>query len=703
MNMHWLDWLFIVALLGAIIGITLYVRKYMRSVADFLAADRLAGRYLLTVCGGFGGAISLVAMWEMVYGAGLPTQWWGLMSIPIGLFLSLTGFVVYRFRQTRALTLAQFFEMRYSRRFRFFAGILCWISGILNYGIFPAVTANFIIYFFGFPTHFQCCGITFSTFAVVMLAYLSIACYIACCGGMISIMLTDFFQGMLLMMIFLGLMFFLLWKFSWGDIMDGLEVVGAGKSMIDPFKSSAADEFSIWYFLIGIFGSIYNIRSWQGNSGFNAAPRTPHEAKMSGVIGSWRTTAQGLCMLLIPLSAYAVMHLPAFAAIADPVNAKLAAIADPQIRNQMTVPLFLAQILPVGMMGLFAAIIVSCAISCDDTYIHAWGTIFIQDVVLPLRKKSLTPKQHLLLLRIAILSVAAFGFTFSLLFPLKDYILMYFALTGAIYLGGAGAVILGGLYWKRGTVYAAWVALISGTVLAFGGMVIQQMWRTTWAPLLLRHWPDWQWVLVNQDKFPLSSQVIYFIAMVVALASYVLVSLLGPRQVHNMDKLLHRGAYAVNADTARGDEVQPQPKARFSMRTFLGITSEFTWFDRFIAWATFYKSMLFWVCFLVGCLLYFTTDWLTDRVWREFWWWKLVAFSVVLGTICTFWITIGGIHDAIRLFKDLKLERIDEADDGTVKEHERSEEAESASGKEVAAGAAAKPASSSSAASHCNS
>ena len=44
-----------------------------------------------------------------------------------------------------------------------------------------------------------------------------------------------------------------------------------------------------------------------------------------------------------------------------------------------------------------------------------------------------------------------FAFCWSLLFPQTTYIYMYFALTGAIFLGGAGSVIIGGLYWKRGT------------------------------------------------------------------------------------------------------------------------------------------------------------------------------------------------------------------------------------------------------------
>jgi len=267
MNLHLIDWMMVVIVLSALIAITVFAKKYNKSVADFLAANRMAGRYLLTVSSGFGGAISLVAMWEMVYINGLPAQWWGMMSIPLGLFIALTGFVVYRYRETKALTLAQFFEMRYSRKFRFFAGSLCWISGILNYGIFPAITAKFIIYFFGLPHQFILGGLTFQMYPLIMLFYLGVAVFIACSGGQISIMLTDFFQGILLMMIFLLVMFFILWQFQWGDLVAGIKIAPVNQSMINPFETSQAENFNIWYFLIGLLGAIYGVRAWQGNSG----------------------------------------------------------------------------------------------------------------------------------------------------------------------------------------------------------------------------------------------------------------------------------------------------------------------------------------------------------------------------------------------------------------------------------------------------
>ena len=52
-------------------------RSHMKGVADFLSANRMAGRYLLTIAGGMSsmGVISFVALFEVYYQAGLPPIW----------------------------------------------------------------------------------------------------------------------------------------------------------------------------------------------------------------------------------------------------------------------------------------------------------------------------------------------------------------------------------------------------------------------------------------------------------------------------------------------------------------------------------------------------------------------------------------------------------------------------------------------------
>src|SRR3954462_4242449 len=165
-----IDWMFMAAPIVLVIGIAIYTRRYVKGVADFLAASRCAGRYLLANARGEAesGLANSLSIFETILVAGFVLDFWGKLQIPIVLLFSIAGFVVYRLRETRAMTMAQFFEMRYSRRFRFFMGMLAFLSGILNYGIFPAVSARFFIYFLTLPQSLHVGPFALDTFAWIM-------------------------------------------------------------------------------------------------------------------------------------------------------------------------------------------------------------------------------------------------------------------------------------------------------------------------------------------------------------------------------------------------------------------------------------------------------------------------------------------------------------------------------------------------------
>ena len=145
MHLQSVDWIIIIVVALFFVVQAYRTRIYMQSTADFLAANRCARRYLLTIAESVAsmGAVSVIGMWQMTYKSGFASAWWDHAGFPIIMFVSLLGWVIYRYRETRAMTMAQFFEMRYSRKFRVFAGMICWFSGIVNFGIFPAVGANF--------------------------------------------------------------------------------------------------------------------------------------------------------------------------------------------------------------------------------------------------------------------------------------------------------------------------------------------------------------------------------------------------------------------------------------------------------------------------------------------------------------------------------------------------------------------------------
>jgi len=340
--------------------------------------------------------------------------------------------------------------------------------------------------------------------------------------------------------------------------------------------------------------SIYGVMAWQGGHAFNSCAKNAHEAKMGAILGTWRNATKGVMITLLAICAVTFLKHPNFADGAANVQNVLTQISDPQIQSQMRMPIAISFMLPIVIKGMFCSLMFFGLLSCDGSYLHSWGSIFIQDIVMPLRKKELTPKQHIFLLRAAVIGVAVFGFFFSIFFRQTEYILMFFALTGAIFLGGAGSVIAGGLYWKKATTAGAWVSMISGSCLAVTAIVLQQCW-TSVQPHLAALFPTFDFVVAHPDKFPINGQVMYFYAMVTSILSFVIVSLLTCRKNFNMEKLLHRGQYAVDAD-----KIEVVEKKKRSLNMLLGIDKHFTPFDKVISYSVFGWSMLWWVVFLIG-------------------------------------------------------------------------------------------------------
>lgn len=686
MNLHFIDWIIIGSLLAFLIGIAIRTRLLTKSVADFLAGNRCAGRYLLTMADGIAGlgAISIAANFEQFYESGFGGGWWGQILAPLGLFMALSGFVIYRYRETRVLTMAQFFEVRYSRKFRIFSGFLAFLSGILNYGVFPAVTARFIVYFCGLPPEFVIAGFTIPMIAPVMLILLSTALILTMAGGQIAVIITDFFQGQFMQIVIIVTFFVLISQISWSELIAGLQMAPEQQSRINPFKQGDTVDFNPAFFFMIALLNVYGFKAWQGSQGYNAAPKSPHEAKMANILGMFRGQVLFLLTMLVPLFIFAMLHLPEYADQADSVHATLAMIESPQLQNQMRVPTGLAELLPVGVMGLFAAMIIAAAISTDDTYLHSWGSIFIQDVVMPFRKKPLTPRTHMLLLRSSIFGVAVFAFAFSLLFPLNEFILMYFQITGAIFLGGAGAVILGGLYWKRGSVEGAWAAMIVGSTLAVTGICLRNVIWPSFLPDWKLRFTDLGWLQSLPEAFPYNGVQMSLAAAAGAAFCYVVFSLFSRRPPVDMDKLLNRGKYAVENEghhpstraDAAGILMAMPAAASFRERFYrrIGINKDFTKGDRFIyLFATLFT--LFWfAAFVIGSVAALTIG-ISEEDWI-IWWGIKVVIAIVIAIITTVWFLIGGFKDLFEFVHHLKSFQRDYSDDGSVEDRDHLQESE---------------------------
>ncbi|MEM7624155.1 MAG: sodium:solute symporter [Planctomycetota bacterium] len=681
MNLHPLDFTIMLSVLGAVLGSALYARRYTKSVADFLSANRCAGRYMLTVADGIAGlgAVTIVATWEKFYQIGFAGNLWTSILAPLMLILAMTGWIIYRYRQTRAMTLAQFLEMRYSKNFRIFAGFLCFASGILNYGIFPAVTGRFLIYFFGLPIYeWSLLGIEINlTLAVVMALVLTAALVITLNGGQIAVMVSDFMQGQLANICFLVLIVVILWLLPWSTLMETLKTAPEGESKLNPFEQNGLDGFNPLLFIMLAVLGVYQYRVWQGSQGYNSSARSPHEAKMANVLSSFRAMIQWLLIPLAAIAAWVLLNgdvLPEEAAAAHAQLDALRADGKEQLAKQLTTTIAMKELLPIGVFGLLASMMIMAAISTDSTYLHSWGSIFVQDVIAPIREKRgkprLSPRAHLLSLRFAVLGVAVFAWCFSMVFPLQEYITMYLTITGAVFTGGAGAVLIGGLYWRRGTVAAAWAAMITGSTLSITGVTLINIGWPQWLPWLKNRYADIGWLQKLPEKFWFDGVQFGFGVAIISVLVYVFVSLITYRKEVDFDRLFHRGEYAVEPKEGEPDYV---PKTERSTIPFwlrsLGVTEEFTRGDKFIfglKYALF--GWTFGVGFVVLTTLYLLGWMRSDDSWIVWWTLKTIVAGT-LGTVCVVWFLIGGFRDMRLMFRQLDTIKRDEVDDGTVTEH----------------------------------
>lgn len=634
-----LDWGILLAVYAAMFAGVLLLRPFMRSVADFLAAGRTAGRYLLSVSQGVAalGAISIVGYLEQNYVAGFALTWWGFSQALVILVLTVSGFVIYRFRETRCLTLPEFFERRYSRPFRVFTGLLAFLAGLINFGIFPAVGARFFIHYIGLPSHVSLAGIEVGTFPLVMLFLLGTALFFVFSGGQVAVIVTDFVQGLFVNVVFVAVTVFLLVQVDWSLIFEALAMAPEDASLLNPYETGRVEDFNFWYFLIGTVGVVYVVMSWQGTQAYNASARSAHEAKMGQVLTNWREHPWKLFVLIVPIVAYTVLHHPDFAAQAGHVRELLSPVESETIRNQLRGPSVLVTLLPAGLLGAFAAVMLTAFVSTHDTYLHSWGSIFIQDVVMPFRRRPFTPEQHVRALRWSIAGVAAFIFLFSLLFRQSQYIWLFFAITGAIFAGGSGAVLIGGLYWRRGTTAAAWSAMITGSSIAVGGIIVHRL----------------------VDDFPVNGQEFWGIAMAASSVVYVAVSLLGGRHEFDLDRLLHRGRHVLAGEK---QIVDASPARGFAV---LGMGREFTAGDRVLYLAT-YAWVAAWILtFIVGTVVNLSRD-VGDAAWSSFWQ-GYVYLMVAVSGIVIVWFAIGGFRDIREMLGRLAVMRRDDRDDGWVR------------------------------------
>jgi len=747
--MSYIDWSIVILPLAFIIWMGYHSRLYIHGVADFLAAGRVCGRYVISVADVANGlaVVTLVAQVEANYKTGMAIGFWSKLTIPVGMLLALTGYCIYRYRETRSLSIGQFLEMRYNRALRLFASALRTFSETICNMIVPAVSARFFIYLLGFPHTVSLFGFQISTFALVIIVVLTLALFIIWCGGTVALIITDSIQSLLCYPVFAIFVIFMLTHFSWSqEIAPVMADRVSGESFLNPYDLSSLRDFNLFALIVTLMTQVLNQASWLG-AGSSTAGRTPHEQKMAGVLGTWRNGFAPVFYFLIGAILLTVLNHANFAdqarkirtAISERVaeevvvnpatrqnlNLTIANIPahqhaigtdDPlsQDRNldtpylqaahqalgndgegnarfqeyrtlyhQLMLPMTMRSLLPVGLLGLFALLMVMLMISTDDSRIFSGAITIVQDIILPLRKTPFTPKMHVLCLRMATIGIGIIFFCGSFFMAQLDYINLFCVITTSIWLGGAGPVMVGGLYSRFGTTAGAFASLITGVVISGGGVLMQRSWADYLYPFLSLHgWagpvgtmletvsaPLAPYVVWQMDpvKFPINSNEIFFLSMVLGIIAYCSVSFLTMKEPFNLERMLHRGIYR---DPNEKVAVPKKPSVWGSLVKLIGIDENYTRGDKIIAWSVFFFSFVysFLLCF-VGILLW---NWLSPwpiQYWSYYFLIVNLVIPCIIAAISMVWFSIGGLIDLRRMFRDLKARIDNPLDDGRVNGH----------------------------------
>ena len=305
-----IDWIIMVVPMFLVIGMGFYSRRYIKGVSDYLAAGRVAGRYVISVGDVAQGlaVITLIGYTEAHYKTGFAMAFWNNILMPLSIVLGLTGFFTYRFRETKALSIGQFLEMRYNRPLRIYASTLRSVAELLANCMCPALAARFMIYYIGLPYSFNLFGFKVPTFLILTLIMITLCVMICCLGGALSLLVTDTIQGFFCYPLLIIFTIFIIVKFSWnGVIVPVMNDRVAGQSFLNPYDIKGLRDFNMFALVVTVYSTIINRGNWAGTAGTISA-RSPHEQKMAGIMGTWRNMFANVLYILMVILVIATLN-----------------------------------------------------------------------------------------------------------------------------------------------------------------------------------------------------------------------------------------------------------------------------------------------------------------------------------------------------------------------------------------------------------
>ena len=365
----------------------------------------------------------------------------GLFALVVTMFIGITGIVVVKLRELRVKSIPEYYEIRFGKNVRILGAILLVIGGILNMGLFLKVGAIFVQGVLSATYGISWLEESESILAIIMIILLVMVLLYTILGGMISVIITDYIQFVVLSIGLILSVLFSIYNLGWFNIFDQLEIlVSNPKSIYDPFQSRGGFYVS-WQLVLGFVSAII----WPTAITRALSLKSPETVKKQYLWSS--------------VSFLIRFMLPCFLGICAYIHYNGKVIGGETL---MMMPMYLVEILPVGVLGVMVAAMLAAFMSTHDSYLLCWSTIITNDIIDPITGGELSSKQKINISRIIIIILGLYILYWGLVYDGLDSIWTYLGITGAVYFTGAIAVILFGLYWEKASSVGALAALLGG-------------------------------------------------------------------------------------------------------------------------------------------------------------------------------------------------------------------------------------------------
>jgi SSS family solute:Na+ symporter len=444
MNFHLVDWIILFLYLGFSVYIGIRARRYVEGTEGYFVAGRRVRVALgsATLIATEIGIVTFMYFGELGYVTGFSCFVLGVIGLLGYMVIGKTGFIVSALRRLRVITIPEFYEMRYGRGVRVLGGIMLFLGGVLNMGIFLKMDGMFLTGTMGFGQ---------DVLAVVMTLMLLVVIAYTVLGGMFSVVITDFMQFVILSFGMLVATIFVLLNVPLGDIAAAV-TGGLGEAGVNPIANPRFGWTFIAWMLVG-----------------SVAISALNQPAASKAFASENPEVGRKVFLYTGVTLAGRYMIPMF------WGAAALAMFGPSMNPTLAMPRLLGTVVPTGFLGLMVAGMLAASMSTYSAYMLAWSSVAARDIIGPLRRQPLSDRGSIALTRVVTGFIGAFILVFGFYYEIPATAFQYTAITGAMYAAGAFGCVAAGLYWKRATVVGAYCSLACGGLAPIGFLVLDQM------------------------------------------------------------------------------------------------------------------------------------------------------------------------------------------------------------------------------------